>query len=74
MNNGSPVPASIFTIERSSTSRRPFHVGASDRTASQHVADRFEDDHGDDRSTTENATGWLQSYLEVEDRTLTAPT
>jgi hypothetical protein len=45
---------------------RLVHVGASDRTASQHVADRFEDGHGDDRSTTENATGWLQSYLEVE--------
>ena len=76
MNNGAPTPASIFTIEPiqhfdptpddDGTVPRLVHVGESDRTAAQHVADRFGDDHGEDRSTTENASGWLQGYLDVE--------
>lgn len=76
MNNGAPAAASIFSIDAvqhfeptaddDGTVPLLVHVGTSDRTASEHVADQFEDDRGEDRSTVENATGWLQSYLDVE--------
>ena len=76
MNNGSPVPASSFIIrpiqyfpptdEGDGTVPLLTYTGDSDRTARQHVADSFQDEHGDDRTTVDVAAGWLQSYLEVE--------
>ncbi|WP_343709724.1 bifunctional DNA primase/polymerase [Mycobacterium sp.] len=79
MNNGRAAPASMFGIESvqhfdptdddDGTVPLLAYVGDSDRTASEHVADRFEDAQGGDsdgRSTAENAAGWLTDYLQSE--------
>lgn len=76
MNNGAPVPASVFTImpirhfaptdDDDGTVPLLVYVGESDRTARQHVTDQFEDEHGEDRQARNIAAEWLREYLDAE--------
>ena len=76
MNNGSPLPASMFVIrpiqhfaptaDDDGTVPLLTYAGLSDRTARQHLADSFEEEHGEDRQAQDIAAGWLESYLAVE--------
>lgn len=71
-NSARPVAASTFTIrgtqhfaptdDDDGTVATLHYTGESDRTASQHIADAFEDDKGDrqDRTAAEH---WLREYL-----------
>jgi RecA-family ATPase len=78
MNNGAPVRASVFTItavqhfeptdDDDGTVPLLAYAEESDRTAGQHVADDFDDEHSgeDDRHARDVAVEWLQDYLQAE--------
>lgn len=75
-NTTKALAASMFTIDPiqhfdatddhdGSVPRLRF-IGESDRTARDHIIDRFEGEHGEDRQERHDAAAWLQEYLEIE--------
>lgn len=75
-NTTKPLPASMFTVDpiqhfpatddHDGSVPLLRYIGASDRTARDHIADQFDGDHGDDRQERHDAEAWLREYLEIE--------
>jgi len=71
-----PVPAAMFAIESvqhfdateddDGIIARLAYLGDSELTARDHIIDKFDGDHGDDRQERADAVTWLREYLELE--------
>ncbi|OBF92183.1 hypothetical protein A5791_14485 [Mycobacterium sp. 852002-51163_SCH5372311] len=80
MNTAAQIPASKFTInsiphfeptdDSDGTVPLLVYAGESDRTARQHIADTYENAHGDDRQDRADASRWLSEYLAMEGPTV----
>lgn len=75
-NSTAPAPAAVFTItavqhfpatdDDDGTIGKLTFTETSDRTARQHIVDRHEAEHGEDRQEGAAAVEWLRDYIEVE--------
>ena len=75
-NSTAPAPAAVFTItaiqhfpptdDDDGTIGKLTFAEASDRTARQHIVDRHEAEHGEDRQEGAAAVAWLREYIEAE--------
>jgi hypothetical protein len=73
MNTAAPIPASTFTIssvqhfaataDSDGTVPLLVYAGDSERTAREHIADAYENDHGIDQQDRADAERWLREYL-----------
>lgn len=76
MNTAAPIPASTFTItsvqyfppseDSDGTVPLMAYAGDSERTAREHIADTYENDHGTDTQDRADAERWLRDYLTQE--------